>query len=483
MPPRRIAQRLLEEAAKKTRRPWDRIRPALLTNRALLAATGAASLDRLWTSRQEAPFLLKEGESVLGRAFSERFPDSVAQVLSKADRTLRHEFELLGSGRVTFDRRLPWRSDFKTGREIYRERIPHQGSGFASLLKRVPFASQQSEDLDPNSQFLHALGVAWGQAKADRRVLTRYVVATDDAIVGPVSAMGSWSPDYQVVSGVGHRAIVKPETADSTSFLVAKTFLLEDPIQPGGVEADYRAPLLRFNHVEPGRSTRFIYSARMLPFLGRDAEINILGDFLGSPGQPFRWTVMHGSGGVGKSRLALELCLAVRNEWHAGFLPRDGQEPDWGRWQPQLPTLIVIDYAARDTDRVGPIVRALAGRGVADGTLRLAAPVRILLVERTGEGDWLDKIVGVGTTKAQVNTDRTPNLQLATISDPWPIFEFIFQCDPTQRLRVRSAISGGAMSFGSNEFARIHSEPIPKPRKSSPFRSNSYPFTGFGIGS
>jgi triacylglycerol esterase/lipase EstA (alpha/beta hydrolase family) len=303
---------------------------------------------------------------------------------------------------------------------------PHQGSGFASLLKRVPFASQQAEDLDPNSQFLHALGVAWGQAKADRRVLTRYVGAADDAIVGPVSAMGLWNPAYQVVSGVGHIAIVKPATTESTSFRVAKKFLLEESIQPGGVEADYRAPLLRLNHVDPVHITRFIYSARVLPFFGREAEINILGDFLGNTEQRFRWTVMHGSGGVGKSRIALELCLAIRNEWHAGFLPQDGQEPDWGRWQPLLPTLIVIDYAARDTDRVGRILRALAGRGVADSTLRLAAPVRILLVERTGEGDWLDKIVGVGTTKAQINADRTPNLQLATISDPWPIFEFVF---------------------------------------------------------
>ena len=303
---------------------------------------------------------------------------------------------------------------------------PHQGSGFASLLKRVPFASQQAEDLDPNSLFLHELGVAWGQAKADRRVLTRYVVAADDAIVGPVSGRGAWSPAYQVVSRAGHKSIVKPGTADSTSFLITKKFLLEESIQPGGVEADYRAPLLRFNHVDPVHSTRFIYSARVLPFFGREAESDSLRNFLGSPEQPFRWTVMHGSGGVGKSRLALELCLAVRNEWHAGFLPRDGQEPDWGRWQPLLPTLIVIDYAARDTDRIGPILRALAGRGVADGTLRLAAPVRILLVERTGEGDWLDKIVGVGTTKAQVNADRTPDLRLATISDPWPIFEFVF---------------------------------------------------------
>ena len=106
----------------------------------------------------------------------------------------------------------------------------------------------------PNSEFLQALGVAWGQAKADTRVLTKYVVAADDAIVGPVSAMGSWSPDYEVVGGVGHSAVVKPETADHTRFLIAKKFLLEDGLQPGGVEADYTAPLLSLPFVR--RRTR-----------------------------------------------------------------------------------------------------------------------------------------------------------------------------------------------------------------------------------
>ena len=111
------------------------------------------------------------------------------------------------------------------------------------------------------------------------------------------------------------------------SFLIAKKFLLEEPLLPGGVEADYRAPLLRFNYVEAKETTRFIYSARVLPFMGRDAEINRLGDFLEYPEQPFRWMVLHGSGGVGKSRLALELCLLIRDEWHAGFLPGKERNP------------------------------------------------------------------------------------------------------------------------------------------------------------
>jgi Palmitoyl protein thioesterase len=338
---------------------------------------------------------------------------------------------------------------------------PHQGSGYASLLKQMPFTSQQVEELDPNSGFLQALGVAWGQSKADRRVLTRYVVAADDAIVGQVSAMGSWSPDYEVVNGVGHRAIVKPGLADDTSFLIAKRFLLEDGLQPGGVEADYHAPLLRLNYVDSVESARFTYSARVLPFIGRDAESKVLVDFLGGLEQPFRWMVMHGSGGVGKSRIALELCLHARSEWwHAGFLPEGGLEPDWGRWWPLLPTLIVIDYVARDPKRTGRLLQALAGRGAADGTLRLAAPVRVLIIARTIERkegakseivgdvgrraqtsnesvgavdrraqtnvDWLDEIVGYGTTKKQVDAAHaSANLELATISDPWPVFEFI----------------------------------------------------------
>ncbi len=305
---------------------------------------------------------------------------------------------------------------------------PHHGSGHATLLKRVLGTSQQVKDLDPNSEFLRALAMAWGQAEADRYVRTKYAVAAGDAIVGQVSAMGHWSPDYEVVSGVGHRTIVKPESASDTSFLIAKKFLLEEPLLPGGVEADYRAPLLRLNYLEAKETTRFIYAARVLRFIGRDAEIEKLDAFLSGPEQPFRWMVLYGSGGVGKSRLALELCLALRNEWHTGFLPQEGDEPDWGRWQPLIPTLIVVDYAARDTERTGKLLRALSGRGPADGTMRLSAPVRVLLIERMGKGDWLDKIVGTGTEKARVEAcHASEDLPLLALSDPWPIFKFVLE--------------------------------------------------------
>jgi hypothetical protein len=324
---------------------------------------------------------------------------------------------------------------------------PHQGAGLATWLSKVPFAGPQAYDLDPNSDFLQALGIAWGQAKPDLKgVLTKYVVAADDAIVGKVSAMGPWSPGYEVIGDDGHLSSVKPADAGHVSFLIAKKFLLEQGLQPGGVEADYRAPLLRFQHVAAQDRTRFIYSARALPFLGRDREKSLLADFLDDPAQPFRWMVMLGSGGVGKSRLALELCLAIRNDWHAGFLPQDGQEPDWGRWQPLMPTLIVIDYAARDTQHTARLLSALAGRGPDDGTARLAAPVRVLLLERVGGEEWLGRIRGFGTTEAQVRASGAPTLALETIDDLWPIFEYVLNLsgrplpDRTETLEALRAI-------------------------------------------
>ena len=196
---------------------------------------------------------------------------------------------------------------------------PHHGSGHATLLKRVLGASQQVEDLDPNSDFLRELSICPHREKLPAR--------------GAPAA--------------GRRG--------------------------GGLSRAAFAPQLS----QANESNRFIYGARVLPFIGRDTEIGKLADFLDSPEQPFCWMVLYGSGGIGKSRLALELCLAIRDDWHAGFL--EGEEPDWGRWQPLVPTLIVIDYAARDTKHTGKLLRALSGRGPADGTMRLSAPVRMLL--------------------------------------------------------------------------------------------------------
>jgi Heparinase II/III-like protein/Heparinase II/III N-terminus len=116
--PRQIAVRLAEMSAGQLQRPWSRVYPHLVTDRALLDATGSASLDALWQSRQRAPFFVSSARrDEWTRAFRERYPQAADALVRAADRAIAHEFDLLGSGAVALGPQLPWHTDFKSGRE------------------------------------------------------------------------------------------------------------------------------------------------------------------------------------------------------------------------------------------------------------------------------------------------------------------------------------------------------------------------------
>ena len=88
-----------------------------MTERALLVACGSDSIDQLWTDLSQQPFFVAPSERALTAAqFRAEFPDAIDRVISRADAALRHEFDLLGSGRCVLGSRLPWQTDFKTGR-------------------------------------------------------------------------------------------------------------------------------------------------------------------------------------------------------------------------------------------------------------------------------------------------------------------------------------------------------------------------------
>lgn len=116
-PPRFLLHRLGRELARQGRRPWSWIRPALLTERALLRVTRASSLDVLWARQITSRFFLDgaEGET-WSRRFREAFPDASRDLVQTAEAVCRHEFDLLGSGPTALGEHLPWHVDFKTGR-------------------------------------------------------------------------------------------------------------------------------------------------------------------------------------------------------------------------------------------------------------------------------------------------------------------------------------------------------------------------------
>ncbi len=112
-----------------------------------------------------------------------------------------------------------------------------------------------------------------------------------------------------------------------------------------------------------------------IPFVGRTVELTRLWAFLRDDA-PFRWWMITGPGGMGKTRLARQLCQqAATAGWTVGFL-RKGQVPAPG-WAPSRPTLIIADYASEN----GPKVRELAGTFL-HHTDQNAPVIRLLLVDR-----------------------------------------------------------------------------------------------------
>jgi tetratricopeptide (TPR) repeat protein len=124
------------------------------------------------------------------------------------------------------------------------------------------------------------------------------------------------------------------------------------------------------------------FSARATALVGRDAEREQLEHFVRSS-QKVSWMLIVGAAGTGKSRLALELCHALRPEWNAGFLSRTDRFRQWAQLRPSRPTLIIIDYVASRAADTSALVLDLA-RSAA----YLPAPVRILLLEREQGGWW-----------------------------------------------------------------------------------------------
>ena len=123
--PRYLAARLIQIGRTSLQRPWSRLYPHLLTERALLNAAGAASIDALWEAPQREVFFVSASQADdWTRTFRSRYPDAVRSIVSAADRVLLHEFDLLGSGSVDLGRELPWHTDFKTGRQWPMEYAP-----------------------------------------------------------------------------------------------------------------------------------------------------------------------------------------------------------------------------------------------------------------------------------------------------------------------------------------------------------------------
>lgn len=153
----------------------------------------------------------------------------------------------------------------------------------------------------------------------------------------------------------------------------------------------------------PGSLLRAEY--RIVKFHGRDKEQRELSVWC-SEGPAVRVRLYTGPGGMGKTRLAVEIARQLRQEgWQAGFLePEDFRHPEavWGSIsQPGEGLLIIVDYAETRRELLVPLLQRLAATK--------KGPVRLILLARAAL-DWWEQLKtegrGVGTLLSGQATTR-----------------------------------------------------------------------------
>lgn len=185
--------------------------------------------------------------------------------------------------------------------------------------------------------------------------------------------------------------------------------------QSAAIKAGERHLDTRLDHPEPAtqsdetrHQTRLTFTTRLTPFRGRDAEFSQLQAFAAED-TPFRWWLITGNGGAGKSRLAQELCLTLAEQgWHTGFL-RHSPTPlaealtdNGGVISGDAPVLLVVDYCDPHAEALRRLIACLQRRPP-----EATPKVRLLLVERDADQAWYTQtLTGPGDDRAAVEASR-----------------------------------------------------------------------------
>lgn len=107
--------------------------------------------------------------------------------------------------------------------------VPHDGSGFANVGKYISIRNQHLKTLCRDSSELDDLNDQWVDSELDNALTIMSIVAANDDIVSSSSSKSIFRHhQVETINDVDHRSIVKPESVESTSYIVFKKFILEE---------------------------------------------------------------------------------------------------------------------------------------------------------------------------------------------------------------------------------------------------------------
>lgn len=175
----------------------------------------------------------------------------------------------------------------------------------------------------------------------------------------------------QSASPTGHRNIIVQAVGDGINIGVEIPKLPTLELVP--VEARLRGlPKRDIDILDP--------ASQAVPLVGRDLDLRFFQGWLTSE-RKIAVTALVGSGGSGKTRLAMEILQGLPSDWQGGLLTssearRFVSQENASRWSWQRPTLIVVDYAAGLADTLAKWLSELADHSPS------CEPLRVLLLER-----------------------------------------------------------------------------------------------------
>lgn len=178
----------------------------------------------------------------------------------------------------------------------------------------------------------------------------------------------------RVVAEIQSPAGLATQVSESIRRWLREEGLLRLPLHPWRPALDPPGALLR-------------PECAIVPFHDRDSEIEGLRSWAAEP-RTLGIRLYTGAGGMGKTRLAIELCRRLRADgWLAGFLDHRSQRLSEDGVASLVhapkPILIVLDYAETARDLIVRIASVVSGR--------CGPPLRLLLLARRA-GDWWEAL-------------------------------------------------------------------------------------------
>ncbi|MBN3865252.1 alpha/beta hydrolase, partial [Pseudomonas frederiksbergensis] len=175
--------------------------------------------------------------------------------------------------------------------------VPHDGSGYANAGKHVSFRNRHLKSLTRDSSELDDLNEQWVHSGLNNKLDIMSIISANDDIVSSSSSKSIFREHaIETINDVDHRTIVKPESVNSSSYLVFKGFVLKK-----NTVAKYKN--LASRDLEDWRRIERNHSYHYARDENRTKDLESLISAFGLGSSVVRLT---GASGLGKTRLLLE---------------------------------------------------------------------------------------------------------------------------------------------------------------------------------